>query len=123
MQQVGRENTRPELAVRSLLHRLGYRFRLHSKKLPGSPDIVLSRHRTIILVNGCFWHGHRGCRRATRPTSNVNFWNQRLDRNICRDKVIVRRLRRLGWSVIVVWECQTNDLKKLESRLKRAIGS
>ena len=112
-------DTKPELSVRSVLHRMGYRFRLHRKDLPGAPDIVLPGHGKIILVHGCFWHGHRGCRRAARPTSNVDFWNDRLDGNIQRDERNRRRLRQLGWKVLVLWECQIQPEARLRWILER----
>src|SRR5688500_15685000 len=85
MSQVKSTNTKPEILVRQLLHRMGYRFRLHRKDLPGKPDIVLPRHHKVIFVHGCFWHGHEGCPRAARPTTNVDFWNTKIDRNVERD--------------------------------------
>lgn len=122
MSQVKHWDTKPERVVRSLLHRMGYRFRLHRADLPGKPDIVLPRYRKVVLVHGCFWHGHLGCRRATRPTSNTNFWNARLDGNMERDRTNQRRLRRMGWGVLVVWECETTRLSKLEARLRRFLA-
>lgn len=109
MAQVKSENTSPELAIRKLLHRLGYRFRLHRKDLPGKPDIVLPKHKTVIFVHGCFWHGHLGCRRAARPTSNTDFWNAKLDRNIERDRNARKELKKLGWRVITIWECEIKN--------------
>src|SRR5581483_1762553 len=106
MRRVRTRDTRPEVVVRSVLHRMGLRFRLHRSDLPGKPDIVLPRHRKVILVHGCFWHGHPGCRNAGRPTTNVAFWDEKLDSNIERDKKQVRLLRAAGWHVLVVWECE-----------------
>lgn len=119
MASVGGKNTRPEIVVRRIVHRLGYRFRLHVRDLPGNPDIVLPRHRKAIFVHGCFWHGHRGCRRAARPTTNIEFWNKKLDENIGRDKRFRRELEALGWRTLVIWECCTKDLEQLERRLIR----
>lgn len=104
--------------MRRLLHRMGYRFRLHRKDLPGKPDIVLPRHKKAVFVHGCFWHGHPGCRRATRPTDNAEFWAVKLDRNMARDAEALRRMVETGWSVLVIWECQTRDAVALEQRLK-----
>lgn len=105
MAAVKSRNTTPELAVRSLVHRLGYRFRLHDARLPGSPDLVLPRHRAAIFVHGCFWHGHR-CRRGRRvPQTNRAYWLQKRRRNQERDARAIRALRRRGWRVLVVWEC------------------
>ena len=117
MASVGGKNTRPEIVVRRVVHRLGYRFRLHVKDLPGNPDIVLPRHRKAIFVHGCFWHGHDGCRRAARPTTNVEFWNEKLDGNIRRDRRFRGELEALGWRTLVIWECQTKNPAQLERRL------
>lgn len=119
MAQVKSRNTSPEKTVRSLLHRLGFRFRLHRADLPGTPDITLPRYRAVIFVNGCFWHQHRGCSHAARPASNRRYWNDKLDRNVARDAMNIRLLRKLGWKVLVVWECQTTEkkLKPLATRL------
>jgi DNA mismatch endonuclease (patch repair protein) len=118
MQQVRSKDTRPERIVRSALHHLGYRFRLHRKDLPGKPDIVLPRHRRIILVHGCFWHGHPGCKAAARPTTNVAFWTKKLDSNLRRDREHFARLREMGWAVLVIWECETAKPEILLRRLE-----
>jgi DNA mismatch endonuclease (patch repair protein) len=110
-------NTTPELKVRSLLHRLGYRFRLHRKDMPGSPDIVLPKHRTAIFVNGCFWHRHANCHNATTPSSHQEYWLPKFSRTIERDRKNQERLRAEGWQVIVVWECETRYLAKIEKRM------
>ena len=112
-------NTKPERLVRSMLHRMGLRFRLHRKDLPGKPDIVLPKHRTVIFVHGCFWHRHRGCRFAYTPKSRVEFWTRKFEQNVERDRRACRVLRRQGWRVITIWECQTQDLEKLTKRLER----
>lgn len=114
----GRE-TKPEKLVRSLLHGMGYRFRLHAKNLPGKPDIVLPRHNKVIFVHGCFWHGHKRCKRAKRPATRKEFWNRKIDGNIKRDEKVKRQLRALGWQVLVVWQCQTRDQKKLSKLLDK----
>ena len=101
-------DTRPEVAVRRHLHSRGLRFRLHVAALPGRPDIVLPRCRTVVLVHGCFWHGHPGCRFAYRPKSNVAFWEAKLDANIRRDERDRQRLAEAGWRVLIVWECEIN---------------
>ena len=106
MRQVKSVNTSAEMRVRSLLHRLGYRFRLHGPDLPGKPDIVLPRHKIVIFVHGCFWHQHH-CKRGNRmPAQNRAYWKAKLARNVARFKQQRRELRKLGWRVIVVWECQ-----------------
>lgn len=109
MRQVRGKDTKPEIRVRRLLHRLGFRFRLHRDNLPGKPDIVLPKWRAVIFVHGCFWHQHPGCSRAARPTSNVEFWNKKLDRNVRRDAENIRQLEEAGWRVFVVWECLIGD--------------
>lgn len=101
-----------------MIHRMGYRFRLHVKDLPGKPDIVLPRHRKVIFVHGCFWHGHR-CKKGRRPASNRSFWNAKLDANLARDKRYIRALRRAGWSVLVVWQCQIERREFILERLRR----
>lgn len=122
MASVRQHNTGPELIIRSELHRLGYRFRLHPKNLVGTPDIVFSRYRTVIFVHGCFWHQHKGCPLAKRPASNTEYWNRKLDENIKRDKLNIRKLRRTGWRVLIIWQCETNNLIMLERKLKRFLN-
>ena len=117
MSRVSGRNTKPEIVVRSLLHDLGYRFRLHRKDLPGKPDITLPKHKKIIFVHGCFWHGHTGCSRSKRPSTNKEFWCEKLDKNIERDKETVDALRKLGWNVLIVWTCEVKDKDKLKTKL------
>jgi DNA mismatch endonuclease (patch repair protein) len=121
MSRIRSKNTRPELVVRSLLHRHGYRFRLHSSKLPGHPDIVLSKWKTVVLVNGCFWHRHRGCALAYSPKSRQSFWQKKFRETVKRDAIKTRELRRLGWRVLNVWECELDDLSQLGERLSSTI--
>lgn len=116
MARVKNRNTAPELTVRRLLHRMGYRFRLHRKDLPGRPDIVLPRHKKIIFVHGCFWHGH-DCPRGRRPASNQAFWNQKIDRNRMRDAAAITALAAAGWHVLVLWDCQIKHSELLNSLL------
>ena len=122
MSRVRGGNTKPEIYVRSLLHNMGYRFRIARKDLPGKPDIVLPKYKTVIFVHGCFWHCHPGCKRASRPTTNVEFWNAKLDRNIERDKENERRLNEQGWRVCILWECELKDVKSLKSRLVHSLN-
>jgi len=121
MASVRSRDTGPEIFVRRLLHRMGYRFRLHVPNLPGKPDIVLPCHLKAIFVHGCFWHGHKGCRRSVRPTTKVAFWNAKIDRNIDRDAAACKALRSMGWKVLVIWECRLRRedvlLKSLEKFL------
>lgn len=102
-------DTRPELRVRRLLHSAGYRFRLHRRDLPGKPDIVLPRHRTVILVHGCYWHRHLGCRLTTSPKTNTEFWQRKFARNVERDRENEEALINLGWHVVTIWECETRN--------------
>lgn len=117
MRSVRCTNTQPEMAVRSFLHRNGFRFRVHVPSLPGKPDIVLSRHRTIVFVHGCFWHGHARCKRSALPTSNREFWVRKITLNRRRDREQRRALENLGWRVMVIWGCQTRDAEQLKSAL------
>jgi DNA mismatch endonuclease (patch repair protein) len=121
MSRIRGSGTKPELRVRSLLHSMGYRFRLHRKDLPGTPDIVLPRHRTVIFVHGCYWHRHRGCKYAYTPKSRVTFWQAKFDENVARDHRTQRELRKARWRVIVVWGCETNDLAELAHRLSEEL--
>ena len=119
MSRVKGRDTKPEILVRSFVHRMGFRFRVQRRDLPGNPDIVLPRHGKVILVHGCFWHGHKRCPRSKRPTTNKGFWNKKLDRNIERDKQFRRMLRSMGWKVLVVWQCETRKPEKLLGKLER----
>ncbi|MET3133615.1 DNA mismatch endonuclease (patch repair protein) [Oxalobacteraceae bacterium GrIS 1.11] len=121
MAAVKSSNTKPEVAVRRLLHALGYRFRLHRKDLPGRPDIVLPRYKTVVFVHGCFWHQHPDCKHAARPTSNIEYWAAKLDRTVIRDKKQLVELEALGWQVVVVWECEIRDVELVTIRLKQAL--
>ena len=99
------KDTRPEMLVRSGLHRLGFRFRLHARNLPGSPDLVLKRYRAVVFVHGCYWHRHEGCRYATTPATRPEFWQEKFEANVERDQRHQKMLREAGWRVFVVWEC------------------
>lgn len=119
MRRVRSKDTKPEVFVRSVLHRMGYRFRLHRKDLPGNPDIVLPKHRTSVFVHGCFWHQHPGCRKATVPQNNHDYWERKLSRNVERDALSVRALEEAGWRVVVLWECEIpRDEASLRERLR-----
>ena len=122
MSRVASENTSPEIAVRSMLHRMGYRFGLHCNDLPGKPDVVLRKHCTVVFVHGCFWHRHTKCKRATTPTTNREYWLPKFARTVARDKTNRRLLRQEGWKVIVVWECELRNPSRLAAKLKREIG-
>ena len=120
MQSVRTSDTGPELIVRKILHRLGYRFRVNRVDLPGRPDIVLPSYRTTIFVHGCFWHGH-GCRKGRLPKSRLEYWGQKIARNVVRDTKVVSELECLGWQVIVIWQCQLNDLHKVTEQLHKVL--
>jgi DNA mismatch endonuclease (patch repair protein) len=122
MSRVPSQDTKTEIKVRSLLHKLGYRFRLHDKKLPGHPDIALKKYRTAIFVHGCFWHQHPGCKKSKAPLSNVDFWLSKFERNVRRDKKNIDELSGIGWKAIIVWECELKDVVKLSKRLSKEIG-
>lgn len=117
MSRIRGKNTKPEILVRKGLHARGFRFRLHNKKLPGSPDVVLPKYGVAIMVNGCFWHRHKGCRYATKPKTNVEFWETKIARNRHRDEVTNAHLEALGWHVITVWECELRGKSIVASRL------
>jgi DNA mismatch endonuclease (patch repair protein) len=122
MSRIRGKDTAPEKVVRILLHRMGYRFRLHGKKLPGRPDIVLAKHKTVIFVHGCFWHRHRRCKECTTPTHRREWWIKKLEGNAVRDKVQQRILRKLGWRVVIVWACEIGLVAKLTKRLLTLFG-
>lgn len=121
MSRIRAKDTLPERIVRSLLHSLGYRFRLNRKDVPGRPDIVLPKYHTAIYVHGCFWHRHRGCSLAYTPKSNLEFWSQKFGRNEKRDAEVAIELKAAGWKQVVVWECETRDVPALARRLKKSL--
>ena len=124
MSRIRSQDTKPELLIRSFLYLRGFRFRLHEKNLPGSPDIVLPKYRTAIEIRGCFWHRHPGCKVSTTPSSNVDFWNTKFERNVARDKRNEVAIDNLGWNLIVVWGCQVRDkaiLNRLPAKIKAGI--
>ena len=121
MSRIQGKDTKPEIELRRLVHALGYRYSLYRKDLPGTPDLVFTRRRKIIFVHGCFWHQH-DCPRGTRPTSNLDFWNRKLDRNVERDRKNISDLTKAGWSVLIVWECEIKTREPLTSRIKEFLG-
>lgn len=123
MSRIRGKNTKPELAVRRVAHALGFRFRLHCRDLPGSPDLVFSRLCKVVFVHGCYWHRHPRCRYAYSPKSNVEFWREKFSENVARDRIAVRELRRRGWQVLVIWECETADVDTLTRRLSAYLAS
>ena len=117
MAQIKGKDSKPELIVRSYLHGRGFRFRTNVKSLPGKPDIVLKKYNTLIFVDGCFWHRHKGCRFAYTPKSRINFWNKKFESNIKRDQKVNEILRKDGWNVLRIWECETKNKNILENSL------
>lgn len=117
MARVRGKDTKPELIIRSILHHMGYRFRLHRSDLPGNPDVVLPKHKKVIFVHGCFWHGHKGCPRSKRPSTNQNFWNNKLDKTIERDTHNINKLIKLGWEPLIIWECEVKAPESLSKKL------
>lgn len=119
MSRIKGKDTKPELVVRSILHKMGYRFRLHRKDLPGTPDIVLPKYKTVIFLHGCFWHRHKGCKYAYTPKSRVKFWKDKFAETVKRDKQHLKQLKENGWEVFIVWECETKDMDKLKKIINK----
>lgn len=122
MRAVGQKDTKPEMIVRRLVYGMGYRYRLHVRDLPGTPDLVFRSRRKAIFVHGCFWHRHKSCLRASEPQSNSDFWRPKLERNVARDKEQLRVLKKSGWRALVVWECESKNERSLALRLRRFLG-
>ena len=122
MSRIKGSDTNPEIIVRSFLHRQGLRFRVNDKNLPGKPDIVLKKYRTIVFVDGCFWHRHTGCRFAYTPKSRIEFWNEKFKSNVKRDRKVNTMLKEQSWNVVRIWQCQVNPegLKKLVEKIKKS---
>ncbi|MDQ3333197.1 MAG: very short patch repair endonuclease [Planctomycetota bacterium] len=120
MGSVRSKDTLPEMRVRRIFHALGLRFRLHRSELPGSPDLTLRKWRTVVFVHGCFWHRHRGCPNTRTPKSRVDFWEGKFRQNVIRDQRNRRDLRRAGWKVIVVWECEVSNERRLIRKIQKA---
>ena len=118
MSRIRGRDTKPEMIVRGVAHGLGFRFRLHRKDLPGSPDLVFPRHRAVIMVHGCFWHRHPGCAHASTPQTRVRFWEDKFEGNVVRDRRNEKALQELGWRVMVIWECETKDRGAVASRIQ-----
>jgi DNA mismatch endonuclease (patch repair protein) len=123
MRKIRSKDTRPEFIVRRLLHRLGYRYRLHRGDLPGKPDLVFGSRRKVIQVHGCFWHQHDGCRHSHIPKSRLDYWVPKLARTVERDRSSLGALEAAGWCVMIVWECEVRDGAKLEKTLTRFLGA
>ena len=117
MSRIKSTNTKPEIIVRKILHRKGLRFRLNQRNLPGTPDIVLAKYKTVIFINGCFWHGHDYCRKARLPKSNVEFWQKKISKTKARDVKAKNELEAHGWQVYTIWECEVASTKTIERRI------
>jgi DNA mismatch endonuclease, patch repair protein len=122
MRRIKSKGMKPELIVRAIVHGMGYRYRLHSRDLPGKPDLVFRSRKKVIEVRGCFWHQHRGCSGAHIPKSRTDYWLPKLARNTQRDKANCKHLGALGWQVLVVWECEVDDSKQLSLKLAKFLG-
>ena len=122
MSRIRDKDTQPEKIVRKVLTELGWRYRLHVDKLPGKPDIVISKIKTVIFINGCFWHQHKGCRRQSMPKANISYWSRKLKRNVEKQKEDIEALRKAGWKVFIVWECQTKNGNRLTNRIQKALA-
>lgn len=119
MSRIRGKDTQPELTLRKVLHRLGLRYRLHGAGLPGKPDLVFPRYRTVVFVHGCFWHRHDGCNIATTPKSNTPFWLEKFEKNVARDARVATQLEALGWRVFIVWECELGSTIKTKATGER----
>lgn len=120
MSRIGSKNTKPELLVRKAITELGFRYRLHVKSLPGKPDIVLRKYSTVIFINGCFWHQHKGCKRSTIPKSNTSYWLPKLKRNIEKQKADIEALNKQGYNTLIIWECEVKNKDNLVTLLKKS---
>ena len=123
MSRIRGRDTGPEMTVRRIAHRLGFRFRLHRRDLPGSPDLVFPKHRAVIMVHGCFWHRHPGCKYASSPKTRVRFWEEKFEGNVVRDRRNDEALHELGWRVMVIWECETRDHDAVAKRIVDYLGA
>lgn len=122
MSRIKGKDTKPEIIIRSILHRAGFRFRKNVADLPGKPDIVLPKYRTVIFVHGCFWHQHKGCAKCKIPKSKVEFWTEKLGKNVERDKKHNLKLKKMGWRVLTVWECETKNETQITKKLKKILS-
>ena len=122
MSAIKSKNTKPEIKVRKVLHSMGYRFRLHSKNLPGSPDIVLPKYKTVIFVHGCFWHRHENCKYASTPKTRQEFWENKFKANVKRDLEIQEKIKNIGWKYVVIWECEARNIESIEEKIKRFLN-
>lgn len=119
MLNIKNKNTKPEVAVRKALTKTGIRYRLHVSKLPGKPDIVISRRKTVIFINGCFWHQHNNCKKKAMPKSNMEYWKPKLEKNIKKQEEDIKKLKKEGWKVFIIWECETRNMDYLSKQVAR----
>ena len=122
MSAIKSKNTKPEIAVRKLLHSMGYRFRLHRKDLPGSPDIVLPKYKTVIFVHGCFWHRHENCKYASTPKTRKEFWENKFKVNLKRDAEVQEKIKNIGWQSVVIWECDTRNISFMKNKIEKLLN-
>ena len=123
MGKIRSSGTKPEIAVRKCAHKLGFRYRLNRKDLPGSPDLVFPRRKIALFVHGCFWHRHKGCKYSYMPKSRVEFWQKKFNKNVMRDERAREELERMGWRVVTIWECETGNFDSLSDRLKTLLAA
>jgi DNA mismatch endonuclease (patch repair protein) len=123
MSRIRGKNTNPEMTIRRLIHSLGYRYRLHYKKLPGKPDLAFPSRKKVIFVHGCFWHGHEGCTKGKLPKSNLGFWEPKIAKNKKRDEEKHGEIQVLGWQVLTIWQCELKDLKKIENKITEFLNN
>lgn len=121
MSRIRSKDTQPEKVVRKILTRLGFRYRLHNSKLPGKPDIIISKIKTIFFINGCFWHQHKGCKKQAMPKANIKYWKNKLERNVDKQKEDIRKLKSDGWKVYIIWECQTKNEENLTKKIQKIL--
>lgn len=121
MKKIGPKDSEQEMFVRKLIHSMGYRYRLHGKDLPGTPDIVFSKYRKVFFVNGCFWHGHKGCKKSRLPETNREFWETKLKYNCKNDRTKYRELKKSGWDYMIIWQCEIKkrNTEKLKTKIRK----
>jgi DNA mismatch endonuclease (patch repair protein) len=122
MANVRSKDTSTERAVRRIVHALGFRFRLHKKDLPGKPDLVFASKKKVIFVHGCFWHRHSGCKYASTPKTKIGFWTEKFERNTLRDRMVKKKLKKLGWTSLVIWQCELKKINALKSKIKKFLN-
>lgn len=122
MARIKSKNTVPEIFVRKIIFRLGFRYRIHQRRLPGNPDIAFASKKKVIFVHGCFWHSHKNCKKSTSPKSNTAYWIQKLKENTARDLYVKKQYKSMGWSLLVIWECQLDDPQRLETRINKFLS-